>query len=188
MLELFTLQGSSPKIQQCLKRGGALQERTDVPFDTGRYLHVHGVVTNRSTTPGEIGAGAHGSKQGILLQRMAKLRWSCTGSPQTNCDSVLADSLSNRNVSEGRGHVDCCLPHVAVVATNFPVSPVSPVSTSAKPSLAAFATRSAASWRHHDGALASMLSPRQDPLRRMSAAHTDPSLETAVADTAELWK
>ena len=70
-----------------------------------------------------------------------------------------------RNVHEGREesgrarlvqlvkrvvrHVDCGLPHAAAVAPNFPVSPVS---TSAKPSLAAFATRSAASWRHHDGA------------------------------------
>ena len=48
---------------------------------------------------------------------------------------MLADSLSNRNVSEGREksgrarleqlvrrvarHVDCCLPHAAVTATNF---------------------------------------------------------------------
>ena len=50
------------------------------------------------------------------------------------------------------------------------------VSSSVKPSLAAFATRSAASWRHRDGATPRCCAPtRKDSLRRVSAAHTDPS-------------
>ena len=43
LLAVFTFQRSSPKIQQCLKEGGAMQDCTDVPFRTGRHLHVHGV-------------------------------------------------------------------------------------------------------------------------------------------------
>ena len=35
-LGLFTLQGSSPKIQQCL-RGGGMQDRTYTPLRAGRY-------------------------------------------------------------------------------------------------------------------------------------------------------
>ena len=66
LLELFTLQGSSPKIQRCLKE-------EDVPFRTGRHLHVHGVVTGRGSNPGEIGKGAHDCKQGFLLERRALL-------------------------------------------------------------------------------------------------------------------
>ena len=103
--------------------------------------------TNRGSNPGEIGAGAHGRKQGILLQRRSR-RWSGTVSPQT--DSVLADAwaietyLKARGKWSGTSRATCetCrttrwwlsprmwqLPHAAVAATNFPVS------TSAKPSL-----------------------------------------------------
>ena len=56
---------SSRSLQQPKKqqpgRGGAVQDCTDVPFRTGRHLHVHGVVTDRGSNPGEIETCAHGS-------------------------------------------------------------------------------------------------------------------------------
>ena len=53
---------------------------------------------------------------------------------------------------------------------------------SAIPSPAAFATLSAASWQHRDGATPRRQAPtrREHYLRRMSAAHTEPSLVAAV--------
>ena len=139
-----------------LERGGTMQDGTDVPFRTGRHLHVHGVVTDRYSNPGEIGEGAHGSKHGVLLERMARLvavsdvvHSFSSDQPRLRVDG----RLSNRNVHEDRGesgrarleqlvkrvgrHADGCPPPAAAAAT----SRVSPASTSAKPSLASFATR-----------------------------------------------
>ena len=144
-----------------------MQDGTAVPFRTGHHPHVHGVVTDRRSNPGEIGEGAHGSKQSVLLERMARLVAvsDVVHSFSSDQPRLWVDGrLSNRNVHEDRGergrarleqlvkrvgrHADGCHPPAAAAAT----SRVSPAPTSAKPSLAAFATRSAASWRHHDGA------------------------------------
>ena len=65
--------GQQPEDAAMLERGGAMQDGTDVPLRTGRHLHVHGVVTGRGSNPGENGTGAHGSKQGFLLERRARL-------------------------------------------------------------------------------------------------------------------
>ena len=122
-------------------------------------------------------------------------RMSCTASPQTDRETYEGRGESGRARLEqllnraGR-HADGCHPHAAAAATK---STVSPVLTSANPPLAAFATPFAGLWRHHDGGRprCRALDREGDPLRRMSAAHTDPSLATAVAafsffDAAEL--
>ena len=57
LLELFTLQGSSQNIQQYLKEEELCKS----------------ALTSRRSNPGEIGVGAHGSQQGILLERRARL-------------------------------------------------------------------------------------------------------------------
>ena len=158
---------ATSKIQQCLKEEEQCKDGTDVPCRTGRHPHVHGVVTDRCSYPREIGEGAHGSKQSVLLERMARLvavsdvvHSFSSDQPRLRVDG----RLSNRNVHEDRGesgrarleqlvkrvgrHADGCPPPAAAAAS----SRVSPAPTSAKPSLASFSTRSPASWRHHDGA------------------------------------
>ena len=44
LLDLLTLEGSSPRIQLCLQEEEPCRTALDVPFRPGRYLHVHGVV------------------------------------------------------------------------------------------------------------------------------------------------
>ena len=122
-----------------------MQDGTAVPFRTGRHPHVHGVVTDRRSNPGEIGEGAHGSKQSVLLERMARLvavsdvvHSFSSDQPRLRVDG----RLSNRNVHEDRGesgrarleqlvkrvgrHADGCPPPAAAAAT----SRVSPAPTS----------------------------------------------------------
>ena len=61
MLELLTLQGSSPRIQWCIQEE---ELGIDVPFRPGRYLHVHGVVASRLGLLDE--AGKFGPQRGQL--------------------------------------------------------------------------------------------------------------------------
>ena len=49
LLELFTLQGSNPNIEQCLKD----EELCKTALT--RHLKVHGVVTDKGSNTGEIG-------------------------------------------------------------------------------------------------------------------------------------
>ena len=49
--------------QSAAPQGGKVQSCIDVLFRIGRHLHVRGVVTNRDSTPGEIGAGVCARQQ-----------------------------------------------------------------------------------------------------------------------------
>ena len=78
-----------------------MQDCSDVPFRIGRHLHVRGELTDRGSNPGEIGTGAHDSKQGFLLERRARLeaasevvRSFSSDQPRLRVDG----RLSNRNV------------------------------------------------------------------------------------------
>ena len=61
--------GQQPTDTAMFKRGGTMQDGTDVPLRTGRYLYVHGVVTSRGNrgTPWRIWAEWRGWWRGWLV-------------------------------------------------------------------------------------------------------------------------
>ena len=85
-----------------------MQDCTDVPFRTGRHPHVHGVVTDRGTNPGEIGTGARGSWQGFSAGGKGEAGGSFCGRAQLlhRPTETPCGLLSNRNESEAGEKVD----------------------------------------------------------------------------------
>ena len=80
LLKLFTFQGRSPKIHQFLKEEELCKTALTYHFAIDVIYMSMGKVTERGSNPGEIGKGAHDSKQGFLLGR-AQLLLKLTETP-----------------------------------------------------------------------------------------------------------
>ena len=147
-----------------------MQYCVDVPFRTGRHLHVHGVVTDRGSIPGEFGTGADDSKQVFLLEGRAcwrQLRRSCAASLQTNRDSVWTDAsaietyLKGRGESSSRAICETCRTNTLMLspACGSCRTELHSLTSINQRDSAAFAARSEASWWHHDGAMLPCCAP-----------------------------
>ena len=137
--------GQQPKDTATLERGGAMQDGTDVPFRTGRHLHVHGAVTNRGQTLEKMEQVRMAASKGLCWNEGRgwwQRRMSCTAGFSLDHPRLRVDGrVSNRNVHEGKESGRARLEQL-VKRVGRHADGVSPASTSAKPSLAAFATRS----------------------------------------------
>ena len=177
LLELFTFQCNSPEKQQCLteeklcKTALTCHFASDVIYMPMEWRPKEDqTLGKRNTQQARFSAATKGEAGGSVGCRAQLLL-----RPRLGVDG----RQSNRNVHEGRResgwarleqlvnraerHAEGCRPHAAASAKNSRVSPASP---SPNPSLAAFAARSAASWRHHDGA-----SPRCCASDRVGTLH-----------------
>ena len=162
------------------KREGGMQDRTYVPLRPGRYLHVHGVVTCGEANCARDGANVTGGGDTAKTCETSQARgWFSTWSPEpghadsTHIDDILLEPTDPRPGSRAGGRtileprVKCVNRHVdGEPCDSFGLRELCNDDHEVKldvqnPSPAAFATRSAASWRLRDEAMPRCRAPNE---------------------------